>query len=226
MKEWFDLLQKWQTLAASLVAIIAALIAWYNTTRTLKANAALEVQRRSQKHAALRSVLPLSLSELSGYCASNVRALEDLWGECAEGKLPEALTEKPVFPEVPHETVKSFADFIEYSDKLDTSLFRSILARLQVSRARTREIENWIHKPNEETVILEANIEDYIIDWATIYAEVALVYDYARRKTELIPSDVSWANVRSALRNLRIWDHDIEAIHATVDRREAAGVTP
>jgi hypothetical protein len=49
-------LQPWQTLVAATIAILAAGVAWWNTTRTLRNTAKLDRQRRAQKQAALRAV--------------------------------------------------------------------------------------------------------------------------------------------------------------------------
>jgi hypothetical protein len=73
-------LQKWQTLAAALVASIAAYIAFRNTSRTLNHAEKLESNRRNRKHAAVRAVLPLALAQVTGYAERSARALNELMG--------------------------------------------------------------------------------------------------------------------------------------------------
>jgi hypothetical protein len=224
--DWLETAKQWQILIASCVAIIAALIAWYNTSRTLKANANLEAKRRSQKHAALRATLPLSLSEISSYCSLTARVLETLWGHCVEGALPREGQLKPTFPAMPSETLKAFADFIEYSDHLDTSLFRQMLARLQVNRARIQDLLLSFDDDAQDTIILEINLEEYILDVAAIYAAAAAAFDYGREKANTLPIEITWDRVRSALRNMKIWDHDIAELYETIERREVDGIRP
>ncbi|EHR01236.1 hypothetical protein [Bradyrhizobium sp. WSM471] len=226
LSTWIESAKQWQTLIASSIAIVAAGVAWYNTSRTLKANAELETKRRSQKHAALRAILPLSLSVISSYCSLTMRGLEELWGECVDGALPHNLNVEPTFPELPTETVKAFADFIEYSDALDTSLFRRMLARIQVSRARIAEVVRVIEQGDEEAMILEINIEEYILDAASIYAAAAAAFDYGREKTDTLPKELTWDQVRSSLRNMKVWEHDAQRLYATIERREADGASP
>jgi hypothetical protein len=223
---WIETAQRWQTLIASCVAIVAAIIAWTNTSRTLKANSKLELQRRQQKHRALRAVLPLSLSEISLYCSRTAHVLETLWGECIDEALPKKAEIKPTFPPLPTETVRAFVDFIEYSDELETSLFRTMLARLQVSRARNREIETFFESEDRHMIILENNIEEYILDAAAIYAASAAAFDYGREKTHSLPSEITWDRVRSALRNMKIWDDDLPELYAMIARQEEAGLLP
>jgi hypothetical protein len=201
------------------------MVAWYNTTRTLRANANLEAKRRLQKRAALRAVLPLALSEINLYCSLTARALQNLWDECVDGALPKDAA-KPILPDMRAETVQVFADFIEYSDDLDTTIVRWLLARLQVSRARIREIELVIETADQNAVILETNLEEYILDVAAIYAAAGSAFDYGREKSHTLPKEISWDHVRTALRNMKIWDDDMEGLYATITRRETDGLTP
>src|SRR5947209_18563583 len=66
---FWTVIHGWQTLVAAVIAIVAAVVAWWNTSRQLRQVAALERARRSRKQAALRAVLPLALSEISNYAS-------------------------------------------------------------------------------------------------------------------------------------------------------------
>jgi hypothetical protein len=66
----------------------------------------------------------------------------------------------------------------------------------------------------------------YIIDAATVYAGAASAFDYARHRAIVLPPDVTWDNVRGALRNMKIWDDDTPSIFATIARFEDAEVGP
>ncbi|MFZ2082477.1 MAG: hypothetical protein WAV38_38640 [Xanthobacteraceae bacterium] len=81
-------LQNWQTLVAALVAVGAAGVAFHNTTRSLRDGKRLEMRRRGRKHAALRAVLPLALSQLTDYAERSAHALGDLLNRCSGGNPP------------------------------------------------------------------------------------------------------------------------------------------
>lgn len=224
--DWIQTAKEWQTLIASSIAILAALIAWFNTSRTLKANAKLETKRRTQKFNSLRAVLPLSLSEISAYCVSSAHTLENLWGQCVENSLPKNADISPDFPIMPTETVNVFAEFIEYADSLDAALFQKLLERLQVFRSRIRDIARVLERDDNNEIVLAINIEEYVLDAAAIYACAAAAFDFGRHKTDVLPRNVTWDQVRSALRNMKLWDQDIPEAYETITRRETDGLEP
>src|ERR1700731_1639960 len=78
---WAEL-QKWQTLVGAMVALSAAGIALWNTTRSLRQAQTLEQNRRDRKHAAVRAVLPLALAEISGYAEKSAYLLNEAIGYC------------------------------------------------------------------------------------------------------------------------------------------------
>jgi hypothetical protein len=218
----FSAIQPWQALIGSVVAIIAAfvasLIAWKNVSRQIGHTEKLEKQRRSRKQSALRSVLPLSLSAISDYAERTTRALHDLLNQCVDEALPRHGVRVTPFPDVPSDTVQTLLEFIEYSDTLNVQLFEYLLSRIQVLSARMRDLLSDINVENGERVIMSNWIEANIIHAASVYAGAARAYDYARRRNNELPNDVSWDNVRQALRNMRLYDDDVPRIYETIDR--------
>src|SRR5438445_2079765 len=79
-------LQNWQTLiaatVASTIASIAAYVAFQNTSRSLAHAERLETNRRRRKHAAVRAVLPLALSQVIAYAERSAHALDALVASC------------------------------------------------------------------------------------------------------------------------------------------------
>jgi hypothetical protein len=220
--EIFDAIRPWQTLIGAVVAVsaafFAALIAWKNVGRQIRQAADLEKQRRSRKQIALRAVLPLSLSAISEYGEQVTQAFHNLLGQCVEGSLPHIGVQVPPFPEAPSSTIEALAEFIEYSDTLNIQLFENLLSRIQVLSARTRALLSDIANANDVQIITSYWIETNMIQAASVYAGAARAYDYGRRRSNDLPTDVSWDGVRQALRNMRMYDDDIPRVYEIIDR--------
>lgn len=224
LSDWFGFAGSF---GGAIVALMAAWKAWSAVQGQIQQTERLESQRRRQKHAALRAVLPLQLSELTTYCLRSAQALLTLHGQCIDEELPHRTgITIPSFPNLREETVKSIAEFIEYSDDLDASIFQKTLARLQIHNARIGEIRYIVETRAAGETILKINLEHYIVDAATVYAGAASAFDYARHRAIRMSHDVTWENVRSALRNMKIWDDDVPNIFATITRFEDAEVKP
>jgi hypothetical protein len=213
-------LQSWQTLIAAFVAILAAGIAFHNTTRSLRDGERLEMRRRRRKHAALRAVLPLALAQLTDYAERSTHALDDLLHRCTGGQLPPNTAPQNLTQQLPSAALKTLTDFIEYSDEADVWILEVTVAWIQIHESRLRGLVRDNHNPANRRVILPTEIEARLIDAASIYAGAAVVFDYARRLQEQMPSHVSWDSVRSALRNMQFWDDQYPNLYAILEERE------
>lgn len=109
-------LQGWQTLIAAFVAAVAVIVAFKNTDRSLAHAENLETNRRQRKHAAVRAVLPLALSQVIAYAERSAWTLNDLVSKCEGETLPAGVAAESLLEPLPSETLKSLADFIEYTD--------------------------------------------------------------------------------------------------------------
>jgi hypothetical protein len=219
-------LQSWQTLAAALVASIAAVIAFRNTSRSLQHAESLERRRRDRKHAAVRAVLPLALSQVTDYAERSARQLNELVGKCiAEALPPRTATPKLIQP-LPAETLKTLAEFIEYSDQIDVSLIEATVASIQVHDARTRGIVEDNSDPSNEHIVTQFQLEGRIVDAAAVYAAVGAVYDYARRRKDTLPKAITWDAVAAALDNMRFWQEEFPRLREDIDRRRKLTTGP
>jgi len=213
----FGWLREWQTLTAATVALIAAIVAVQNTTRSLRHSERLETHRRNRKHAAVRAVLPLALAQVSDYAERSAHALDTLVKICRDESLPPGAATDDIIQGLPSETLKTLSEFIEYSDTVDTSLIQETVAWIQIHDSRLRGLldDNW--NPSQP---LKTEIHGRIIDAASIYAGVAAVFEYARRKQDQLPPTISWDAVRSALRNMRFYDDEYPELHGILNQRE------
>jgi hypothetical protein len=221
---FWDTIEPWQSLMGAMVALCAAGIAVWNTTRSLRNAEKLELQRRLQKKVSLRAVLPLALSEISGYAITNGETLSGLYNACVNGVLVHAGLSVPTFGGVPSDVIAAFANFIEYSDNLDVQLLVRLLRRIQVHQARTRSLADNIRRQHGSTGAYQ--IQLLMIDCAAIYAGAAVAFDYARGEEEVLPKDIIWKNVRSGLNNMGLWKAQMPSVHQIIDRLEVKSEGP
>jgi hypothetical protein len=146
-----DSIEPWQTSIGAVIALCAAGLAFWNTTRTLRNSEKLEIQRRRQKQIALRAVLPLALSEIAGYAVSVGRTLSELHSSCVDGVLVHASAVPVTFDTAPRVVISILADFIEYSDQLDVQLFAHLIRRIQVQQARLGALSRDIARSHGST---------------------------------------------------------------------------
>jgi len=219
-------LQKWQTLAAALVASAAAYIAFRNTSRTLNHSEKLEKNRRNRKHAAVRAVLPLALAQVTGCAERSAHALNALMLKCVGESLPAKSAPDDIVEPLPPDTLKTLAELIEYSDTVDVGIIEATVARIQIHDSRMRSLFQDNHDLSGSRIVLRTEIEGRIIDAASIYAGAAAAFDYARRRQGLLPGVLSWDAVRAALRNMRLWDDEYPRLYEALSSRAALSEGP
>lgn len=190
-------LQKWQMLVGAGVALLAAVIAFFNTTRSLTHAGRLEATRRSRKHAAIRAMLPLALSEILDYAHQSAHRLNGLIASCQNDVLPAMTASADVIQPIPAETLQTLAEFIEYSDTVDVRVIEATVALVQIHDARVRGLVEANRDPSRTHIVRQEEIEARVVNAASIYAGAACVFDYARRRQDRVPLDVSWDDVRS-----------------------------
>ncbi|MGN6311723.1 MAG: hypothetical protein ACTHNN_19455 [Xanthobacteraceae bacterium] len=223
-QNFLEAIKPWQTLIGSLIAIAAALVAVWNTTRTLKNGRELEAFRRCKKRDAIRSVLPLALSEISDYAESCADALSPLEGKCDEGLLHHHDVSAPELPPLPTSSIQVFSEFIEFADEIDVSVVTRLVGKVQILQARLRSLRTKILQQSEVTG--ESTIQDLIVDTAILYAYASACYDYGRGKVATMPTTIDWAGVRSALNNMGYWDFELPDIHKLIDQYQESGAVP
>lgn len=212
-------LLKWQTLASATVAVIAAYIAFNNTSRSLRQAQELETHRRSRKHAALRAVLSHALAQVIDYAERSANALDDLVHACVGETLPPITAPQSLVQPLPSETLRTMADFIEYSDTVDVGVVEATVAWIEIHDARLRALVETNRDPLR--IVQRTAIMGGIIDAASIYAGAATIFQYARRQQEQLPGTVLWQAVREALIVMHLWNDELEALITQRERRTA-----
>lgn len=214
-------LRKWQTLVAATVALIAACVAFHNTTRSLRQAAGQETSRRKRKHAALRAVLPLALSQVADYAERSARALDQLaiqsQGQQFE-QLPRMAAPENLIQPLPSDTLKALAGFIEYSDTVNVVVLEDTVAWIQIHNSRVRHIVQSNRDQSGTRLVVRHEVMASVIDAAAIYAGASAMMQYSRRQRECLPRIVSWQEVKAGLLSMGIWNDEYDAL---VTRREA-----
>jgi hypothetical protein len=207
-------IKQWQTIVAATVGLTAAVIAWKSATRQIRQTEQLETRRRSRKAAALRSILPLVLSEITSYGQQTTDELRNLRQRSHRGQILSLPDFK--FQPFPTDILASLLEFIEFSDTVDVRLFEKLLQRIQILRARLRDLEGEIVSGSAS----EYTLESRIVDVAMVYAGAAAAFDFARQRTEVLPLDIIWDNVHAALLNMRLFSDDLPSVYAALERHQ------
>jgi len=203
----WDAIKHWQTLIGASVAVAAACIAYWNTTRSLRQAAELEQHRRQRKHEALRAVLPLALSELLDYAQRSAHALDGLLSRCQGQALQRMTASADLAQPLPEAALKMLEEFIEYSDTVDVTVLLETIAWVQIFDDRVQSLVAANRNPSSTRIIVQIEIEGYVIDAASIYAGAVSIFDYARRRSQQLPGDLSWQAVIDALMAMDFRDH-------------------
>jgi hypothetical protein len=223
---WAKALQPWQAFIGISVALAAACIAWVNASRSINHAAFLERKRRSKKYAGLRATLPLALSAVSDYATQCDAALEVLHNECDEGLLPAKGYVIPSLPSLPSEAVAHFSELIEYSDDVNVNLIEKIISRIQVHQSRLRDILKL--QDCDGSSITKRWLAENIVHGAVIYASAESAYEYARKEIDTLAKDVTWDQVRVAIRHLRLTDDEesLADVYDLINLREKSSNGP
>ncbi|MGR9204177.1 hypothetical protein ACU8OG_09580 [Rhizobium leguminosarum] len=199
--KWID-----TTLATGLAAVAAAYFSVRAVHSQINQAERTEQRRNDAKRAAARAVLPLTLSKLCGYAKDSSEAMLTLRAVCVSGILPRTAA-LPQFPAIPDAAITDLKELIEYLDPGDRRTIAELIGDLQVQAARMLGIE--ADRRGISSVTLH-NIETYVGDAAKIYARSSMLFDYARGKTDIIPTTISLRDSRTATHMVNIYDHDLE----------------
>ncbi|MBB4375620.1 hypothetical protein [Bradyrhizobium sp. SBR1B] len=222
---FFKWLHNWQTLVAAGVALLAAMLAFHNTTRSLTHSEQLDFRRRARKHAAIRAMLPLALAEITRYTHESVAELKKLLEKCDEETLPKGAACEEFVRSLPTESLSTLSEFIEYSEEADVNLMEAILARVQIHDSRTRSLVT-ANSPYSGGVVIRTELENLIIDAAIINAGTTSFFNYARRHVDRSPKELSWDMVDSALMRLDVWEDSFPRVYEAAERRRGLGGSP
>ena len=202
-------LEKWQTLAAAMIALCAA----YKANKLIAAQMAqtkgLEDKKIEGQHTAYRASLVLTLTKIVRYCQVNSITLKTVHQNISYAPdinipiLPEAF-------EVAIEKVISTSP-----SKNLTELLISLIRNLQIFDSRIHSLKN--HKSNGE-IITQRNIETLIRQCIHIYSICDPLMNYARFRDENVPDHIDWSVYENAMRLLDYHKDEFGELFSEMDR--------
>ena len=201
----------WQTLIAGFFAIGAALIGGQYILRQIDEARLEGNESRSRKFKALRAVLPLTLSYIMVYLRDSGTALKQIYKQKEDQVIPGTI-ELPTFPVLPKDVVSQLQEIVETGSEEVGDLVSDMLAKIQVQSARVESLISWRRHP-DSTLITTTNIERYIIDTAEIYCIASGMFDFARRKSNVVCNETTQDGLASALNQLGFWSEDYPSVH-------------
>ena len=190
---------RWQTLNAAVIALLASLIAFKATTYQYH-------QERENNFRAAKAKLPQALSDLATYtkeCAS----VHSLIHALAKRRAPrEELLKAASVPERPSEAIDIFVECIKYSDSHIGNYLAKILEELQVMHARleSKSKDTFMVLP---VLVAEVSCIDYI---ARSRLKINHLFDFARNEEPFTEADSSLEKLRKvAIFSFEIRDIEI-----------------
>lgn len=206
-------ISNWQTLIGSFFAVGAAFVGGTYITRQIHQADRLESGRLRRRLLAARAVLPLALSTLSHYARDCAIELQRALGTMRGNHLGRA--EVLVFPAPPAEAITSLTEIIEASGDDDISFpISELLSRLQVQSARLAGPED--REPRR--IVAERELRDHLLYTAELAAQVANMYEYARRERDDIPLHLQRGDVTRSLSIFGIYGDEREEMAAAALR--------
>ncbi len=161
---WLRNLYAWQTLATGLIALVAAAIgAWFVHQQIV-----LERERRRRVSASVRAMMPHTLAGLIDYL-----------DECSAALRASINGASHTMPRIPPDIISQIQKIVEVSEDAVATQVSALLGDLQVLDSRLSHLAK---QPNKQ------NAQDFAINAMAAHAAASLLFPYARKETDDLPS--------------------------------------
>ncbi len=210
------ILYDYQTAITGALALGAAI--WTVTTiRTqIKQSNTQEIDRRHRRNRAARSMMPTALSALCDYSERSINILLPLLTKMQQKQAVETETASET-PTIPSDALSTLRECIEFGEDEIERNIAALIRRLQVQHSRLRGIPADLL--SEEKTLLPENVIAYVLDAVEVYARCSKLFAYARRETEVAPTELSEVDLVSAANNCNIWEDRNPEIFAAIKVR-------
>ena len=186
MTDFLNYLKEWQTLAAGLLAVIAAIVTMCVVWKQLKFQKWQFDERLRRRQLACRAALPADLSTIMGYlrdCSCAVTtALQKL-----EQKERTAIES----PRLEDRVIRGLQDLIEHIvDERNAEALAEILRIHQIQYSQFSRMLDIFNHPNRNGIIritTKQNIEDVVPCIVKLYLHVESALPFSRNEVETIP---------------------------------------
>ena len=210
-------LEKWQTLAAAMIALCAA----YSANKLIAAQIAqtkdLEDKKIEGLHTAYRASLVLTLTKIVRYCKENSNILKTVHQNISEAHTINIAVLPDAF-EVAIERVISTSP-----SKNLTELLITLIRKLQLFDSRMHSLKD--HKSNRE-IITPTFVETLIRQCVHIHSICDPLMEYARFRDENVPNHIDWSVYDNSISNLDYHRDEFEDLFSEMDRLKSQGKMP
>ena len=208
MTDFLNCLKEWQTLAAGLLAVIAAIGTMCVVWKQLNFQKRQSKERLRRRQLACRAALPDDLSTIIGYlkdcsCAVTTALLQKLE--------PEAKRTVIESPKLEDRVIKNLQDLIEHIvDERNAIAIAEILRIYQIQYSRLSWMLAKFNHPNRNgivTITTKQNIEDVVPCIVKLFLHVESAFPFSRNEVETIPKlQIREEDSDRALFALELWD--------------------
>lgn len=211
MSAFLCVLDRWQTLATGILALIGAGLTVWFIHRQIKQTAYMEKARLLREEQAAKAVLPLALAELAQYAEDCIRLIAPF---IPPNGNPSALPTDFVVPRIPEGTIDPLRDCARYADPQIAEQIHTMLGKLQVQHGRLESIRQRTSQHHMRTLHYYEGIRA-VIDAAELDALMIDLLLYARGTSVGLPMSFN-ERVRNQLIKAGLIDH--AKLFAEVDR--------
>jgi hypothetical protein len=204
-------LYNWQTAIGAAVALLGAFLLW----RQIRATKQEEIDRRKRRFAAARATLPHILSEVISYLEL---AMEWMVASHPAVRQHTAVGDPPAFPAT---VIEALERMIEAStnDPVAQSCAR-ILSELQTFRARLLSVARASRRAHNVQVGLDTNLEDYMLQAATLHYDVGLLFPFARSEQDTVANTIPGASYFGSLHVLGCPELSFPNVYQRANQRD------
>jgi hypothetical protein len=181
-------LSNWQTLIAGLLALAGAIATVVAVRRQIEAGHHQEEERRIRQLTAARAVMPLALVKLIEYTDASLGALKAMNGPPEDKVIvhPQGWT-PPVMPEIPETAVEVLRNCLQFSDAPAMEAICDIISEFQICNSRLRAT---IQGVSSGGGVVRHGYNQRIAENLALGVRFEKLFDYARRKTGHVDSDI------------------------------------
>jgi hypothetical protein len=204
----------WQTLIGAIVALVAGVLAYLAVRRQTNAQIRDATDRRLRIARSYRAVLNQDLSSIWDYtkqCADVARsALETLQAEKRDF-LHRRQRDHFRCPELQSQVSDHLRQLIENLDDHNATQVADLVGCYQIQRARLTDVLDYFNYPEGRRdgvrrILTTDNVESTFEQTVALRMRASGMFDFARRKSEVISSKFTSDDVTSAMRTLDIFD--------------------
>lgn len=213
-------LNRYQTGIAAILALLAAGVSVYFLRQQIAQDRLHEEERYAREHAAARAVLQLTLADVCEYAKRSVLLQSDVIRQFDKPEDDDRDWSWLKTLDVPAQPIDQLRQFIASTEAKNSAIVSDLIQKLQVHEGRTRtDIEQLKNPQNGGFIVIRPHVIEHILDATEIYARAAMLFDYARRRTEAFPGPPQLRNMSNAAFNISPVLTDNREFVALLERR-------